>query len=416
MICRRTTDGAACNMARGYQESVSVAGAGFMPADDVRRKPILLEAIGKTITAAALLVGCSIDSPSPLKYESPGPYPVGNAHFEVTDAARSRTFWVEVWYPAVGSARAGASVGEPAEQFLVPGADHDTYAGLLRAAPQPGPTLVKHSATDAEADTSTAPWPLVLFSHCMSCTRFSSFSLAERLASHGIAVAAPDHTGGTLFDSLKGSAAFLTPDFLETRARDMEFLLDVLVDADSAEVPAALRGRFDSSRVGIFGHSFGGATAGLVLNQDSRFKAGLAIAVPMENPLLPGPTMAVIRVPVLFLLAKEDNMVYEIGNTYIRKNFDTANQPAWKVEVADAGHMSFSDICKVTDRYPAGCGEGERQTKPGEKFTYLDPAIARSIGQAYVTAFFSAHLKGEPAGLDFLSAPRPEALVEVRSR
>lgn len=368
------------------------------------------------LLAAALLGGGCVEDPSPLKYESPGPYSVGNSHFEIVDAARSRSLWVEVWYPAAESTRAAAAAGQPAEEFLVPGADRETYAKLLREAPQPGPTLRNHSALDAEPDRSSSSWPLVLFSHCMSCTRFSSFSLAERLAGHGIAVAAPDHTGGTLFDSLKGSAAFLTPDFLETRAADMRFLLDVLLDSGAGEVPSPLQGRFDADRVGIFGHSFGGATAGLVLNQDSRFKAGVAIAVPMENPLLPGPGMAAVRVPVLFLLAQEDNMVYDIGNTYIRKNFEAANSPAWKVEVADAGHMSFSDICKITDRYPAGCGEGERQTRPGEKFTYLDPSTARGIGQAYVAAFFSGTLMDEKTGIEYLAAARPANLVQVGSR
>ncbi|MBI2890808.1 MAG: prolyl oligopeptidase family serine peptidase [Nitrospirae bacterium] len=349
-------------------------------------------------------------------FESAGPYPVGNTRFRLTDEARARTLWIEVWYPAAESARPEAEKGRPVEDFLSDATDRATYANLLAAAPQPGPSVEHHSAQDGAPDPARAPWPLALFSHCMSCTRFSSFSLAERLASHGIVVAAPDHTGGTLFDSLRGEAAFLTPDFLDTREQDMHVLLDTLLTPASAQVPETLRGRFDARRVGIYGHSFGGATTGLALTRDSRYRAGLAIAVPMESPLLPGPLLEEIHVPVFFLLAVEDNMIFEIGNTYIRKNFEAAHPPAWKVEVTDAGHMSFSDFCKITENYTAGCGEGMRQTRQGEAFQYLDIQTGRAIGQAYVAAFFAAHLKDDADGRAYLDQAHPEGLVAIASK
>lgn len=361
-------------------------------------------------------LACRNDPDRGEKYFGAGSHPVGNLRSELHDSARSRSLRVEIWYPAEESYRAEAEAGHPVEEFLPEGPDRETYRKLLAEAPDPGPSRTAYSAPGAAPDTSIAPWPLVLFSHCMSCVRFAAFSIAERLASHGFAVAAPDHTGGTIFDSLAGNAAFLTPDFLETRAADMRFLLDTLLDAGAVAIPEAIRGRFDSSRVGIFGHSFGGATAGMALKQDARYKAGLAIAVPMASPLLPGVTMAEIHPPVLFLLAVEDNMIFEIGNRFIRGNFEDANPPAWMIEVADAGHMSFSDICRITENYPAGCGHGMRQTGSGEAFTYIDQSTGIDVARGYVTAFFSAYLRGEKRAEEYLARGRPEMGVEISHR
>lgn len=68
--------------------------------------------------------------------------------------------------------------------------------------------------------------------------------------------------------------------------------------------------------MGVFGHSFGGVTAGMVLTEDTRPRAGLALAVPMENPLLPGVVVADLQVPLLFVRAIEDNSITEIGNDF----------------------------------------------------------------------------------------------------
>jgi predicted dienelactone hydrolase len=254
---------------------------------------------------------------------------------------------------------------------------------------------------------------VLVFSHCHTCTRFSSFTIAERLASHGFVVAAPDHAGNTLFDDHLG----LTVDTLLLRAGDVRFVLTALLADDApAALPAGLHGALDASRAGVFGHSFGGVTTGQVLQDDARFRAGAAIAAPFENPLLPGVFMARIAQPVLFLVAREDNSIAEIGNQFIRMNFDAAPAPIWKVEVTDAGHWSFSDLCHLGDSFTPGCGDGVRQTVPGEPFTYLPIDTGRAIGSAYVTAFFAAALQGEEAGRAYLAGAHPADVVSVASR
>jgi predicted dienelactone hydrolase len=345
-----------------------------------------------------------------------GPYPPASTTLTLTDPSRARSLTVEVWYPAVASAEGAARAGGPVEDFFASADDRARYAALLAKSPEPeGPSRRTHAARDAAPASSSTGYPLLVFSHCFQCFRFSAFSIAERLASHGFVVAAPDHAGDTLFDPTLG----LTADTLQTRAADIRFVTTALLaGSDGAEaLPASLRGALDASRVGVFGHSFGSVTTGLVLQDDARFRAGVGIAAPFENPLLPGVSMSRITEPVLYVVAREDNSIAEIGNNFIRQNFEQAPGPIRKVEVSDAGHWSFSDICRLGDQYfLPGCGAGVRQTIPGESFTYLPIEEGIGIGQAYVTAFFLAELNGDAAARAYLETANPAGIVAVAAR
>ncbi len=350
----------------------------------------------------------------PIDYEQPGPHPVGNTRFTLEDGASGRSLLVEVWYPADAGAAADAAAGHPIEEFVPAGADRDRFVDLLASAPDPG-TRRQTSSAFGGAPLAGEAWPVIAFSHCHGCTRFSKFTIAERLASHGFAVVAPDHQGNTLFNALDDDNAPLSGEFLATRAGDISAVLDAVLDAESAAVEAAVRGRFDGARVGMMGHSYGATTSGLVAETDDRVRAAVAIAAPIENPLLPGPMLANIHKPLLFVLAVEDNSIQEIGNNILRNNFNIANPPTWLISVNDAGHWGFSDICGITEDYAPGCGEGTRQTD-GTEFTYLDVDIGRGLVAAYATAFFDAHLNDAAEGAEYLMTAQPEGIVELDAR
>lgn len=88
--------------------------------------------------------------------------------------------------------------------------------------------------------------PVVLFSHGHQGYAENSGFLMEHLASHGYAVAAPDHTGNTTFDGGDRD----TEIYLQ-RPHDLSAVLDAL--------PAELD--VDASTAPVLGHSFGGYTA-----------------------------------------------------------------------------------------------------------------------------------------------------------
>ena len=147
-------------------------------------------------------------------------------------------------------------------------------------------------------------------------------------------------------------------------------------------------------RVTVVGHSFGGVTAGLVLMNDARPKAGLAIAVPMENPLLPAVSLAQIHVPLLFFLATEDHSIGPIGNTILRQNFTNANPPVTIVEVADAGHWSFTNICGLVADFEAGCAAAPTREGDGTAFEYVDIDSGGSIDAPEVLCMLNLFCSG----------------------
>ncbi|WP_106391030.1 alpha/beta hydrolase family protein [Enhygromyxa salina] len=317
---------------------------------------------------------------------------------------------VELWYPAT---RAAAGAEQALTDFVIDEPDAASFAALVDVAPAECVRTQTASAAAPELAEIAGPWPTLVFSHCHGCARFSSFSLAEHLASHGFLVAAVDHAGSTVFDQLADELPPIDEATLELRRDDVMRVIDELLDPAATSLPDPFVGLADGERLGVFGHSFGSVTTGKVLQDDPRPRAGVAIAAPIENPLLPGVTMAGIDEPLMLFVAVEDNSITEFGNAAIRQNFTDANAPAWKLEFADTGHFAFSDLAGLSDYFSAGCGEGERQTD-GAPFTYADPFAVRSLAAGRVAAFFALHLLGDDEALAQLEAGDP--LLDVQSK
>jgi len=348
------------------------------------------------------------------EFDAPGPYDVGTVAFEIparADDPGGRQLWIQIWYPAQASSEPVGLADFETD------ADRRAAIETLVAAADPdcirNPTASHLDATPVE-DTGGAGWPVVLSSHCHDCVRWGGAYMAERLASHGIAVVAPDHTDNTLFNNLDGTPGSISAAMLDLRAGDMARALDVLVDpSGTALESSAVAGRFDLDRVGMIGHSFGATTLGRVLQDDQRVSAGMAFAAPLV--LFPGTEISAIEAPVFIVRALEDNSIGVLGNDQIENQFEALPGPVWMADVADAGHWSFFDIAGLTDDFSAGCGAGERQTAPGENFTYLDNERAREIAASYAARFFAFELLDAPiqAGL---GEAVDAAVVEVRTR
>lgn len=308
----------------------------------------------------------------------PGPYIA--AHTRITVGPSDRRRSVSLWYPAAAEA-VPASATSPTEIYVEDLDERDSYQDLLGAAPSDCPTTETTVAPDAAA--APGPWPLVLFSHCHACTRFSSFAVAEHLASHGFVVAAPDHTGNTLWDQLGGNVSGLNGDTLDARVADLGATLDDVLAG--AGLPEGLT--VDAARVGALGHSFGSVSVGHLAAADGRIGPVAGLAAPMANPLFPGLEMAQLDQALLFVLAEEDNSIGAIGNQLLVQNHADAPGPAWLVRIADGGHWSVSDLVGLTEDFMPGCGTDMRQDG-GEEFAYIDPPIGRRGTAAVVTAFF----------------------------
>lgn len=330
-----------------------------------------------TALSVLALAACSDPVPADTTVEAAGPHGVGTTQFAVHDAARSRDLVVQAWFPTA------ASVGETPIEQLESEPIRTRYSNLLAAAPT-CPSRSVQVALAAQPDAGT--FPLVMLSHCHACTRLSNATTAIRLASHGFVAVAVEHAGDTLWEKLDGIEAGIDAEELEVRAADIRIVLDAIA-AGGTPVSASV----DVTQVGVLGHSMGAVTAGRVAQLDDRIDAAAALCAPMENPLVPGVELDELAMPLLFVVAVEDNSITELGNKFVRDNFDAATGPAYKLEIADAGHWSVSDLDGLVPMFEPGCGEGIRQTDD-QPFTYLDPPTGRAIAASYATAFFKAAL------------------------
>ena len=102
-----------------------------------------------------------------------GPCRVGFRYLDFYDAARDRSAYTAVWYPALRPQSGAVKV-----MYL------SAYEG--------------RAYQDAPVDLSAAPYPLVMFSHGFQGIGIQSFTLCEHLASQGFIVAAPNHEGNTM--------------------------------------------------------------------------------------------------------------------------------------------------------------------------------------------------------------------------
>jgi dienelactone hydrolase len=334
-----------------------------------------------SLVLAGLTAACGSEAAPDLSVEAAGRHTVGTSRLEAS--VGGRPVIVQAWYPTDAAPAAVAIEQLEAEPRRT------DYAGLLAAA---GPCPTRSLEVAVDAPPLAGPFPVVVGSHCHSCTRLSNAASSVRLASHGFVVLTVDHAGDSLWDQLAGTPGSLDAATLQQRVDDLGAAL-------ALDAPALVGA--DLGRIGVFGHSFGGVTAGRLAQLDPRIRAAASLAAPMENPLIPGVTLAQLTPPLLFFVAVEDNSITELGNNFIRDNFDAAPGPAWKLEMADAGHWSVSDLAGLVPLFAAGCGDGIRQTTD-EPFSYIDPATARDVTAAYLTAFFRATLDDDAGARAYL--------------
>ena len=333
-------------------------------------------------------------------YREAGPYAAGVTHFTTSypsDGELLRHLNVEVWYPAAASGD-----GETLSDFV---ADDDRAAFDAQLSDAITECINADTGATRDAEPLSGSRPALVFSHCSGCTRFSSVSLMEHLASWGYVVASADHDGNTLFDETGEGLGGLTVEMLRLRITDVQHVFSQLraVDGDlPADVAAVVDREGDG---GILGHSFGSVTTGAVAARTEGVGAAAGIMAPLD--FLGEAAMPDINVPLLLVLAEEDNSITSLGNQLIDSNFQQAQVPVWQLNLADAGHFSISDLCGYSDIFSACCGEDARQTN-GATFTYRPRAdVTRDIA-GWITALFESQLRGEADADTFLRQPDSE--------
>jgi predicted dienelactone hydrolase len=131
--------------------------------------------------------------------------------------------------------------------------------------------------------------------------------------------------------------------FLTAWTADIAFALDQLERWNTSDASDKFKGRLDMTRVGVFGHSFGGATAAQFCHDDSRCKAGIDVdGQPFGSVIQAG-----LRQPFMILLSDHSR---ESGpeSVQIMANIQSIydHLPAdgrLLIKVRGANHFLFSD-------------------------------------------------------------------------
>ncbi len=252
----------------------------------------------------ALAVFLPVSVPVPNLPSPSGPFSVGTVIYHWSDSTRAEWFtedpsdirelMVQFWYPAneqVRGSRAAYLDHVPLRARAV-----GERVGLPALMIQHLKLVKSHSREIAPPADRGNPFPLLIFSHGLGGMKGQNTILMEELASHGYVVVAMDHpfdANMTVFPATTDSPPDgHTADYrsaipdgtadsvwlqirnrqLETRIADVQFVIARTVKAKSA-----VRGHINFGKIGILGHSFGGATAVLTAMRDDRIKAVAAL-------------------------------------------------------------------------------------------------------------------------------------------
>jgi len=155
---------------------------------------------------------------------------------------------------------------------------------------------------------------------------------------------------------------------------------------NAADPSGKFTGRLDIQRLGMFGHSFGGATALQFCHDDSRCKAGIDMdGAPYGSVVREG-----LKQPFMFILSDHSHDLPDSASGQIHANFqsiyDRLPNGRLFITIRGANHFSFSDQMLLKSHYVIGllCIFG---------FGGLDGRRGLAITADYVHTFFDVYLK-----------------------
>ncbi|MCA1597165.1 MAG: hypothetical protein LC772_12190, partial [Chloroflexi bacterium] len=191
----------------------------------------------------------------------------------------------------------------------------------------------------------------------------------------------------------------------EAWSADMRFALDQLQRLNTSDRSDRFWGKLDMTRVGVFGHSLGGATALQLCHDDSRCKVGIDVdGAPLGSVIREG-----IHQPFLFLLsdhgsASDPDSREVMAN--IRSIYDRLPPESRLLLVIRGGnHFLFSDDGALLKSHIV------MRSLRAVGIIRIDGRRQLAITSYCVRRFFDRYLKGDGAPLGIPSPIYPEIQV-----
>lgn len=265
-------------------------------------------------------------------------------------------------------------------------------------------------------DVADARYPLVVFSHGATGIRRSNESLYRELASQGYVVASIDHTHHALFatdaaggvtwidgDYLRelreedasadpGRSLELYREWMNVRMADIGFVIDHVREASASGSGDPFR-LVDASRIGVIGHSLGGAAAVGVGRMRDDVGAVIALEAPFMTEIVDvdreGFVWADDAYPTPLLSVYSDSAWEHLDEwPQYAMNHRLMLDPdpdTFAIHLAGLGHLGLTDL-SLSSPILTWMLDGHRPAVP--------PAEALGRLSQHTLAFLDAYLKG----------------------
>ena len=428
---------------------MSLLGPRQKPSVPVSKAKRTLSIVGMVCGLVLLILATAVSILMPVfKLPQPsGPYAVGSTSFRLVDTNReeiltaepsdNRELLVQVWYPA--EPVADTNVSPYWENAHIYGSLLADFLGMPPFLFEHLALVQTHTYPQAPIATGAPSYPVLVFSHGYVGLVSQNTVQMEELASHGYVVFSIAHTYETLvsvypdgdivpysddhctafLEEIKETSPLWEPmteegtntaekeelvrqlweasplmeESISIWTDDTIFVLDELERLNAKD--SIFVGRLDLSKLGVFGMSFGGATAGQVCLVDSRCRAGINMDGLQYGDI---PDDGIVSRPFMVMYGDESEGI----NDFL---YERITDTAYSVTVAGARHFNYSDFGLFSPVFKmagfVGPIDGERMAE---------------ITSAYTLAFFDKHLKGEDVSLlEGPSSDYPEVTVEIRN-
>lgn len=356
-----------------------------------------------------------------------GTFAVGRAVYDWADNEKldtlapvpgtKRELLVWIWYPSSAGQSAAMDDYVPAQMraAAAPG------GGLLRLLTRDLSKVLAHSIRDADVSPQQRSYPVVIMRAGASAEVWNYSTLAEDLASHGYVVVgfdAPYRTYSVVFpdgrvmrrtpennpelceDQEQAQQARCVNKVLTAWTADIAFVLDQLERLNVSDPTGKFTGRLDMTRVGVFGHSFGGAQAAQFCSLDSRCKAGIDVDGSLHGSVI----QAGIHKPFMFLLSGQGDFSSDAEIRQIQADIQSVYDrlPAdgrLRISIRGANHFLFSDDGALLKSHIV------LRTLRAFGVVGIDGRRQLAVTVYCVHSFFDAYLKGTSVSRLNISSP-----------
>ncbi|GFF97655.1 platelet-activating factor acetylhydrolase [Aspergillus udagawae] len=292
------------------------------------------------------------------------------------------------------------------EQYAQAGIPAGAFGSLTLQTCMPCPS------SDSSRRVKGPKFPLILFSPGLGNSRLLHSAMAQQLSSTGYIVVTIDHPYDAGIVTFPNNATILAANIttnaeiiadLNIRVRDVSFVLDQLhiPSVISRLIPRRICG-LDTSKVGIYGHSLGGATAAEAMLSDPRLLGG----VNLDGTFFGSVIDRGLDKPFMLMAHEGKNLTTDVSWGALWPKLKGFRR---RFMLGGSTHGTFTDLAVAADLI------GLRKEFPAQTAAFLgsiDGGRAHQAIATYTSRFFDFVLKGKKRELlDRSSMEFPEVIA-----